>query len=85
MAVIFDNFESIEMTQNHLERLHSILLKYSDKDESHRGEYKTSTNSVGVFMDGKLTAIIFETASPFETPIMMQRLINWFKIVSQKD
>ncbi len=85
MAVIFDHFSSLDLTENHINQLHSILLKYSTKDENHRGEYKKNTNSVGAFIDGKLQAIIFETASPFETPLYMEQLIRWYDLVYQKN
>jgi len=85
MDVIFENYESIDITENFIKQLHSILLKFTEKDEGHRGSYKTSTNSVGAFIDGKLKAIIFETASPFETPLMMKNLIEWHDKMSEKD
>lgn len=85
MATIFENFDSLDVTENHIKQLHSILLKYSQKDESHRGDYKKNTNSVGAFIDGKLQAIIFETASPFETPLYMERLVQWYDQVCQKN
>lgn len=79
MAVIFDQHEALDIQENHIKQLHSILLKYSVKDEPHRGNYKTSTNSVGAFLDGKLQAIIFETSSPFETPFHMEQLMTWYE------
>jgi Fic family protein len=85
MSVIFDHYEAIDLTENFIKQLHSILLKFAEKDESHRGSYKTSTNSVGAFIDGKLKAIIFETASPFETPLLMKNLIEWQEKMSEKD
>lgn len=85
MDVIFDNYESIDITENFIQQLHSILLKFTEKDEVHRGSYKTSTNSVGAFVDGKLKAIIFETASPFETPLEMKSLIEWHDKMLEKD
>lgn len=85
MNVIFDAYGDFEISENHLKQLHGILLKYSEKDERHRGDYKTSSNSVGAFEDGKLKAIIFDTASPFETPLLMGQLIKWYEDVCQKD
>lgn len=76
ISVNFDNYEKIDINENFIMQLHSILLKFSEKDEAHRGSYKTSTNSVGAFIDGKLKALIFETASPFEAPLLMKNLIE---------
>lgn len=85
MRTIFDSYQAFDISENHLKQLYSILLKYSDKDQGHRGEYKKVTNSVGAFVDGKLKAIIFDTASPFETPLLMGGLINWYEAVCEED
>jgi hypothetical protein len=40
MDMIFESFESITPTENHIKQLHGVLLKYSKKDQDHRGHYK---------------------------------------------
>jgi len=67
----------IPFTENHIKQLHGITLKYSTKDSAHRGEYKTLPNNVEAFdADGKSIGIIFETASPFDTPRLMAELVS---------
>ena len=79
METIFDHFADIPVTENHIKQLHTTLLRYSDKDEWHRGKYKTHENRVEAFDDnGNSLGIIFETTSPFETPEAMRRLIEWY-------
>jgi len=69
MSTVFDSWEHIPLTKNHVKQLHGILLKFSSKDVSHRGECKKFPNSVEVFdADGKSIGVIFETAAPFDTP-----------------
>ncbi len=78
METVFTNWETIDLTENHIKQLHRDLLKYSDKDERHRGEYKTLPNHVEAFSpDGKNLGVVFETASPFDTPRRMAELIAW--------
>ncbi len=78
MNTIFTNFDEIELSERYIQQLHGILLKYSDKDNWHKGQYKKSPNHVvAVDKNGKQIGIIFETTSPFETPLKMQSLINW--------
>lgn len=78
MHLIFESYNSIPLNENHIKQLHAQLLKHSDKDDRHRGAYKTLSNSVAAFdADGKEIGIIFETASPFETPLQMEALIAW--------
>lgn len=64
METVFRAFENIALTENHLKRRHRDLLRYSVKDERHRGEYKTLTNDVAAFDDaGKMIGIVFKTAT----------------------
>src|ERR1700722_8029451 len=59
-------------------QLHRDLLKYSTKDERHRGEYKTLPNDVAAFdADGKQLGVVFEITTPFNTPGQMSALIAW--------
>jgi Fic family protein len=78
METVFRSWSDIPVTENLIKQLHRDLLAYSDKDERHRGEYKTLRNDVGAFdADGKMIGIVFETASPFDTPQRMTELVAW--------
>ena len=80
MEMVFHAFSDIHITENHLKQLHRDLLRYSQKDERHRGEYKKLSNNVVAFdADGKMVGIVFETASPFDTPRRMSDLVAWLK------
>lgn len=75
---IFEDWEVIPLSENYIKQLHKILLEYSSKDEKHKGEYKKVSNSVVAYdSEGKELGVVFETATPFETPLNMQELINW--------
>ena len=78
MEQIFQSWEYIPLTENHVRQLHRDLLRHSDKDEYHRGNYKTSPNNVVAFDEqGQQIGIVFETASPFDTPGLMRELVEW--------
>lgn len=78
MELVFRSWETIGITENHIKQLHRDLLKYSEKDARHYGNYKTSSNSVAAFDEsGKQIGIVFETATPFDTPRLMQELVSW--------
>ena len=78
METVFQAWADIPITENHIKQLHRDLLQYSDKDERHRGEYKTLRNDVGAFdADGKMIGVVFETATPFDTPQRMRELVEW--------
>jgi Fic family protein len=79
MELVFSSSKDIALTENHIKQLHRDLLTHSDKDAWHRGNYKTSTNSVVAFdEDGKQLGVVFETATPFDTPRLMTELVTWF-------
>lgn len=80
METVFASYESIPITENHIKQLHSMLLRYSGKDTRHRGEYKKFTNHVEAFDEnGKSLGVVFETATPFDTPRLMAELVEWFR------
>ena len=79
MNLVFESFNDIPITENHIKQLHHVLLKHSTKDERHKGEYKKLCNNVEAFdAAGKSMGIVFETASPFKTPFYMKELVRWY-------
>lgn len=78
METIFENFDEIRLSENYVKQLHAMLLRHSNKDDRHRGEYKTHPNHIEAFdPEGKSLGVIFEASSPFNTPREMQDLISW--------
>jgi Fic family protein len=79
MNLVFESYAEIPLDENHIKQLHQILLKHSSKDARHRGEYKKLPNDVAAFdADGKNVGIVFETATPFDTPRKIRELVEWF-------
>ena len=78
MDLVFSAWRDIPFNENHVKQLHQILLRHSEKDSRHRGQYKTHSNSVAAFDEaGAQIGIVFETASPFDTPRLMAELVAW--------
>ena len=79
MEMIFESYDKIQTDENHFKQIHQVLLSHSSKDARHRGKYKKFPNHVEAFAeDSKSLGIIFETASPFDTPSLMAEVIEWF-------
>ncbi|MEM9722627.1 MAG: Fic family protein [Bacteroidota bacterium] len=79
METVFTVWREIQVSENHIKQLHRDLMKYSQKDDWHRGTYKKSSNSVSAFdAKGKKIGVVFETATPFDTPRLMEELITWY-------
>jgi Fic family protein len=77
MELLFESWRELPLTENHFKQLHGMLLRYSDKDERHRGQYKTLSNQIEAFDESGRSLGVFETASPFETPMAMESLVRW--------
>jgi len=85
MELVFESYADIPLSENTIRQLHRILLKYSHKDERHRGNYKTLSNSVEAFdTEGRSVGVIFETATPFDTPRLMESLVTWTNAAIEK-
>ena len=58
--------------------LHKELLKYSTKDERHRGKYKQIENTVGILnAEGNVAKIIFETTPAWLVAKEIKELVDW--------
>lgn len=81
LDVITESPKELGITESTIKNLHNILLKISDKDDWHRGQYKQHSNAVqATFPDGS-TQIIFKTTEPgFATEDEMKNLVQWIKL-----
>lgn len=78
MELVFRSWQEIALTENHILQLHRDLLGTSEKDEHHRGKYKTQPNSIAAFDEqGEQVGIVFETATSFDTPRLMKEVVEW--------
>ncbi len=79
MDLISEAFEGIRISNGDIKNLHNILMKYSSKDEWHKGNYKKHSNVVEArYADGH-SQVIFQTTEPgMETDLAMDNLISWY-------
>ena len=78
MDLVFSSWQDIPFNENHIKQLHQVLLRHSEKDARHRGQYKTNSNSVAAFDEnGIQIGIVFETTTPFDTSRLMAELVSW--------
>ncbi len=84
MQMVFESWETIDLTENHIKQLHRDLLQHTEKDQRHRGAYKTLNNHFDAFGPaGESLGVIFETATPFETPQKIAGLLTWTRNILQ--
>lgn len=83
---VFDSFQTLPLRESMIQSLHNQLLKYSHKDDTHRGDYKKKENTVGVLgPDGNVAQIMFETTKAYLTPKQMQELVAWTSEALEKN
>jgi len=77
LEIIYENYDSIRLTENYNKQLHQNLLRHSDKDTRHRGQYKSLSNKVVANYPGGVQKVIFNTTEVHLVEIEMNYLINW--------
>jgi len=74
---VFDSYEKLELSENTIKHFHSELLKYSEKDIRHRGEYKFGSNRVEARdANDNLIGILFNPTPPHLVNKEMQELVD---------
>lgn len=77
LEIIYDAWENIAVSETNIKSLHSSLLKYSDKDSRHKGNYKQLSNQVvATYPDGS-QRLIFKTTEPHLVQKEMEDLLLW--------
>jgi Fic family protein len=74
---IFNSWGSLKFNESSIKHLHKELLRYSDKDQGHLGDYKFGENKVVAYdQDGKEVGVIFNPTRPHLTPKEMMGLVE---------
>ena len=74
---IFNSWENLKFNESSIKHFHKELLKYSDKDQGHLGNYKFGENKVVAYdHEGKEVGIIFNPTSSHLTSKEMIELID---------
>jgi len=77
--LISESYENITITENNIKSLHNSLIKYSTKDEWHKGDYKRHSNAVeATLVDGTRQIIFQPTEAGFATEDAIRQLIDWY-------
>lgn len=75
---VFDHFRTLKFSESTIKHFHNELLKYVEKDQRHRGDYKKGENKVVMTdADGKVIAVVFNPTPAYLTPKEMQELVEW--------
>ena len=79
LDLISESYKDISISESSIKNLHNILLKYSEKDKWHKGDYKQHSNSVEAKLPDGTHQIIFQTTEAgLPTQDAMRNLIDWY-------
>lgn len=79
LNLIINSFDDIEIMEGFIKKLHDILMKHSQKDKQHRGDYKQHSNVIAATYSDGSQRIIFRTTAPgLPTENAMRSLISWY-------
>jgi Fic family protein len=75
LNLIADGYDDIPISESSLKSLHNTLLKPSEKDAWHKGNYKQLSNAVEATSADGSKVIVFRTTEPG-----MRNLIEWYDL-----
>jgi len=82
---VFDSWEALSFSESAIKHFHNEMLKYTSKDERHKGDYKKIENDVKMYDKNKnVIGVVFKTIPAYLTPKKMQELVDWTKIASEE-
>ena len=79
LDLISESYENSSFSESQIKSLHNYLMKYSAKDQLHKGNYKQHSNAVEAsFPDGTREIIFQTTEAGFATEDAIRQLLNWY-------
>ncbi|MDF9831310.1 Fic family protein [Parabacteroides sp. PF5-6] len=79
LDTISESYAEITISENDLKNLHNILMRYSKKDDWHKGNYKIHNNAVEATFPNGEKQIIFQTSEAgYATEDAIRKLIVWY-------
>lgn len=77
LELIYENYSEMKLSESYIKQLHQLLLKFSNKDQRHRGAYKSLSNKVVATYPTGEQRTIFATTEPALVAGEMQELVAW--------
>jgi Fic family protein len=75
---VFDSWQTQHLSEGLIKSFHKGLLKYVEKDQLHRGEYKKKENKVIMINEvGESVGVLFDSTPAFQTPSAMLDIVEW--------
>jgi Fic family protein len=79
LELVFASYRHIPVRESSILQLHRDMLRHSDKDARHKGQYKFGPNRVEAKdRSGKVVGIVFDPTPPHLVQKEMQELVDWY-------
>lgn len=78
LDILQEQYEALPLSENLIKGLHNELLRFSAKDQHHRGNYKKQSNRVVATDEEGNERTIFNTTSVMLTPEAMRAAVDWY-------
>ena len=78
LQIVLESFDDIPLSTNTIRGLHKQLMRYSDKDAYHQGQYKTLSNQVVATLPDGQQRTIFKTTPPMQVEARMEEAVKWY-------
>jgi len=80
LQTVFKNHDLMPIRESTILQLHRDMLRYSDKDAGHLGQYKTGSNRVEAKdASGNIVGVVFDPTPPYLTPMEVRDLCDWYQ------
>lgn len=82
---IFSAYDVIPFTEGTISQFHEMSLRYSEKDQNHKGKYKKKSNKVVLVKGGKELGVIFDPTEPHLVQGEMIELLEWTRTALEEE
>lgn len=78
LSNIFDSYKSLKVKESTIKHFHNEVLKYSDKDKRHKGNYKFGSNRVEAKdQNGNVIEVLFDPTPPYLVHKEISELVDF--------
>ncbi len=78
LDVVFNVWDKIPFSCAHMQQMHRILFHHDETAKQHKGLFKTQSNALASTGSNSIPiGVLFESATPAETPYLMEDLVTW--------
>jgi Fic family protein len=83
LNLVHENYDVIPVRSNYILQMHRDLLKYTNLN--YGGQFKTTANEIGMFLEAGEKVVLFKPVEPYETPAAIDAICEEYQKVLDKE